>query len=31
MLSRERLQERFIEMVNIYCPSKGEKEMADWR
>ena len=30
MLSRERLQERFIEMVKIYSPSKGEKEMADW-
>ena len=30
MLSRERLQERFIEMIKIYSPSKGEKEMADW-
>ena len=29
MLSRERLQERFIEMIKIYSPSKGEKEMAD--
>lgn len=30
MLSKERLQERFIEMIQIYSPSKGEKEMADW-
>ena len=30
MLSRERLQERFIEMIKIYSPSKGEKEMAEW-
>ena len=30
MLNRERLQDRFIEMVKIYSPSKGEKEMADW-
>ena len=30
MISRERLQERFLEMIRIYSPSKGEKEMADW-
>lgn len=30
MLSRERLQNNFIEMCKIYSPSKGEKEMADW-
>lgn len=30
MLSRERLQDRFIEMIKIYSPSKGEKQMADW-
>lgn len=30
MLSRERLQDRFIEMIKVYSPSKGEKEMADW-
>lgn len=30
MLSRERLQDRFIEMIKIYSPSKGEKEMCDW-
>lgn len=30
MLSKERLQERFIEMVKIYSPSKGEKEICAW-
>ena len=30
MLSRERLQNRFIDMIRVYSPSKGEKEMADW-
>ncbi len=30
MLSRERLQNTFLEMIQIYSPSKGEKEMADW-
>lgn len=30
MLQKERLQELFIEMVQIYSPSKGEKTMADW-
>ena len=30
MLSRERLQENFIKMIQVYSPSKGEKEMADW-
>ena len=30
MISRERLVERFIKMIQIYSPSKGEKEMADF-
>lgn len=30
MLSKERLQERFIEMVKIFSPSKNEKEMCEW-
>lgn len=30
MLSRERLQNQFLEMIQIYSPSKGEKSMADW-
>ena len=30
MLSRERLQENFIKMIQVYSPSRGEKEMADW-
>ena len=30
MLSRERLQENFIKMIQIYSPSRNEKEMADW-
>lgn len=30
MLSQERLQKRFIEMIKIYSPSKGEKEIADY-
>lgn len=30
MISRERLTERFLEMIKIYSPSKGEKEMADY-
>lgn len=30
MVSKERLQSRFLEMIGIYSPSKGEKEMADW-
>lgn len=30
MLSRERLQNRFIEMINVFSPSKNEKAMCDW-
>ena len=30
MISRERLVERFVKMIKIYSPSKGEKEMADF-
>ncbi len=30
MISRERLTDRFLKMISIYSPSKGEKEMADW-
>ncbi len=30
MLSRERMQNLFLEMIQIYSPSKGEKEMADF-
>lgn len=30
MLSRERMQKRFIEMVKIYSPSGGEKEQCSW-
>lgn len=30
MLSRERLQERFIQLAKIYSPSKGEKEICDF-
>ena len=30
MVSKERLTQRFLEMIKIYSPSKGEKEMADW-
>lgn len=30
MISKERLQKLFLEMIQIYSPSKGEKEMADW-
>lgn len=30
MVSKERLQERFLEMIQVYSPSKGEKDMADW-
>ena len=30
MVSKERLTERFLEMIRVYSPSKGEKEMADW-
>lgn len=30
MLSKERMIDRFLQMVQIYSPSKGEKEMADW-
>lgn len=30
MISRDRLQALFLEMIQIYSPSKGEKDMADW-
>ena len=30
MLSRERMQERFLELVQIYSPSGGEKEQCRW-
>jgi len=30
MLSRERMQERFLELVQIYSPSGGEKEQCQW-
>ena len=30
MLSRERMQERFLELVKIYSPSGGEKEQCQW-
>lgn len=30
MLSRERMQNLFLEMIQIYSPSKGEKDMADF-
>lgn len=30
MISRQRLQKRFLEMIQIYSPSKGEKDMSDW-
>ena len=30
MISKERLTSRFLEMIQVYSPSKGEKEMADW-
>lgn len=30
MVSKERLQKLFLEMIQVYSPSKGEKEMADW-
>ena len=30
MISRDRLQALFLEMIQVYSPSKGEKEMADW-
>lgn len=30
MLSRERLQERFLELIKIYSPSGGEKEQCQW-
>lgn len=30
MLSRERLQKRFLEMIQIYSPSLEEKEMCGW-
>lgn len=30
MISRERLTQRFLDMVQIDSPSKGEKEMADY-
>jgi len=30
MLSRERLQEKFLDLVKIYSPSKGEKEICDY-
>ena len=30
MLSRERMQERFLELVKIYSPSGGEREQCQW-
>lgn len=30
MLSRERLQERFLEMIQVYSPSLREREMCLW-
>lgn len=30
MISKERLTASFLEMIRIYSPSKGEKEMADY-
>lgn len=30
MLSRERMQERFLELIKIYSPSGGEKEQCRW-
>ena len=30
MLSRERMQERFLELVQIYSPSGNEKEQCRW-
>ena len=30
MISRDRLQDLFLEMIQVYSPSKGEKAMADW-
>lgn len=30
MISRERLTQRFLDMIQIDSPSKGEKEMADY-
>lgn len=30
MLSRERMQERFLELVQIYSPSGGEMEQCQW-
>lgn len=30
MLSRERVQERFITLAKIYSPSKGEQEICEW-
>ena len=30
MLSKERMKEKFLEMIKIYSPSKEEKEMADY-
>lgn len=30
MISKERLQARFLEMIQVYSPSKGEGAMADW-
>lgn len=30
MLSKERMIDNFLEMLQVYSPSKGEKEMCDW-
>lgn len=30
MISRERLLNRFLQMISVYSPSRGEKNMADW-
>ena len=30
MISRERLQTRFLEMIQVSSPSKKEKDMVEW-
>ncbi|MDR1017757.1 MAG: M20/M25/M40 family metallo-hydrolase [Lachnospiraceae bacterium] len=30
MLSRKRMEKTFLDMISVYSPSKGEKEMCDW-
>ena len=30
MISRERLIDRFLKLITVYSPSRGEKDMADW-